>query len=93
MSAHARTRKTKHRYNEREEEMRVAMMLRRSWGRYRRHVKHFPRFYGDFLAKFLSATFVPGKVDNPEPGVYVWEWHHDPLDKSGGVVDTTANPS
>jgi len=82
MSAHAITRKTKRRYNEREEMMRVEMMLRRSWARYRRHVKQFPRFYGGFLAKFLSATFVPDNVDNPAPGVYVWEWHNEPTDRA-----------
>lgn len=83
MSAHYRKIKPRHRYNEREEEMRVAMMLRRSWARYRRHVKQFPRFYDNFLAKFLSATFVPDKVDNPAPGVYVYEFRNDPLDTSG----------
>lgn len=82
MSAHAITRKTKRRYNEREEMMRVEMMLRRSWARYRRHVKQFPRFHSAFLAKLLTATFVPDKVDNPAPGVYVYEWHNEPTDRA-----------
>lgn len=35
----------RHRYNAREEDMRVAMMLRRSWARYRRHVKKIPGLF------------------------------------------------
>ena len=63
-----------HRYNEREEQMRVEMMLRRSWARYRRRTKpkmvlHWTRYFHGWP----NAT-----VSNPEPGVYVWEWTNGP---------------
>ena len=66
-----------HRYNAREEQMRVEMMLRRSWARYRRHVKKIPGLFS-VLPWLVPAT---AKVDNPAPGVYVWEWTNDPIDK------------
>lgn len=73
----------KHRYNEREEQMRFAMMLRRSWARYRRHVKRSRQVWEITWSEYVAGQLIPptAKVDNPEPGVYVFEWHHDPLDK------------
>lgn len=78
-----------HRYNAREEQMRADMLLRRSWGRYRRRTKpkmalHWTRYF---------HGWPDAKVLNPEPGVYVWEWTNDPAEKGGGVVDTAASPS
>lgn len=73
-----------HRYNAREEQMRVEMMLRRSWARYRRHVRHVPGWF--WKARYAILPWVipdPDKVDNPEPGVYVHEWNF-PLDKPAG---------
>ena len=84
MSAHARTRKTKHRYNEREEEMRVAMMLRRSWGRYRRHVKRALAVRREYTALFESFTFPGATIEKVDTGVYVFEWRNEPLDNPPG---------
>ena len=86
MSAHARTIKRLHRYNEREEQMRVEMMLRRSWARYRRHVKRGPKAL--WAATWVKAHAGPRLVRTlPGPGIsgaYVWEWPAYPIDKGGG---------
>ena len=71
-----------HRYNEREEEMRVAMMLRRSWARYRRRTKpkmalHWTRYFHGW-----SDAKVGWDTDS-RPGVYVWERTSDPEVKHG----------
>ena len=79
-----------HRYNEREEQMRVEMMLRRSWARYRRRAKRgFRQVWAITWAESLEGWLVPAtaKVDNPQPGIsgsYVWEWPAYPIDKNGG---------
>ena len=83
MSAHARTRKTKHRYNAREEEMRVAMMLRRSWGRYRRRAKRATAVYQAYISVFESFTFPGATIEKVDTGVYVFEWRNDPIDTGG----------
>ena len=83
MSAHASTRKTKHRYNAREEMMRVAMMLRRSWGRYRRHVKRALAVRREYTALFESFTFPGATIEKVDTGVYVFEWRNDPIDTGG----------
>lgn len=82
MSAHASTRKTKHRYNEREEEMRVEMMLRRSWGRYRRRTKRAAAMWRDYVSVFESFTFPGATIEKVDTGVYVFEWRN-PLDTGG----------
>lgn len=77
MSAHHyRKIKRWHRYNAREEDMRIAMMLRRSWARYRWHVKKIPGLFS-VLPWLVPA---PTRVNNSAPGVYVWEWTNDPID-------------
>lgn len=85
MSRAYRKIKPRHRYNEREEEMRVAMMLRRSWGRYRRRAGRGWPIWTAAWAKYVAGQLVPpaAKVDNPEPGVYVFEWRNGPLDAGG----------
>jgi len=77
---HYRKIKRWHRYNAREEDMRIAMMLRRSWARYRRRTKRAAAMWRDYASVFESFPFPGATVEKVDTGVYVFEWHNTPLD-------------